>query len=78
MLLQPYETITTVLPYQPFIQQQEQFKSGIELSELCSTIVQLLTGGNISWDLERQMNFSIFCNKLVIEMNIPEPVVYTR
>lgn len=58
-------------PYYPM------YKSGTELSELCSTVVQILCRGDVSWDLDRQMNFSIFCNQLVTQMNIPAPVVYT-
>lgn len=53
-------------------------KSGIELSELCSSIIQTLCGGNITWDMDRQMNFSIFCNRMLMQIDVPEPVVYTR
>ncbi|GAA5807117.1 hypothetical protein MFLAVUS_000468 [Mucor flavus] len=52
-------------------------KSGIELSELCSSIIQTLCGGNITWDMDRQMNFSIFCNRMLMQIDVPEPVVYT-
>ncbi|KAG2211593.1 hypothetical protein INT47_008689, partial [Mucor saturninus] len=53
------------------------FKTGIELSELCCSIVQTLCGGNITWDMDRQLNFSIFCNRLLLQIDIPPPVVYT-
>lgn len=52
-------------------------KSGMELSELCSTIVQALCGGG-AWDIDRQMNFTLFCNRLLIQIDIPSSVVYTR
>ncbi|GAA5797293.1 hypothetical protein HPULCUR_002674 [Helicostylum pulchrum] len=48
-------------------------KSGIELSELCSSIVQTLCGGNITWDMDRQMNFSIFCNRMLMQIDVPGP-----
>lgn len=53
-------------------------KTGIELSELSSSIIQTICGGNLAWDMERQMNFSIFCNRILMQIDIPAPVVYTR
>jgi hypothetical protein len=54
------------------------YKEGYELSELCSTIARIMCDGSLLWDLDRQLNFSLFCNRLLIQMNIPAPVVYTR
>ncbi|CAO3615841.1 unnamed protein product [Mucor hiemalis] len=69
-----YATTTTTTVLSPYY---SIYKSGVELSELCSTVVQILCRGDVSWDFDRQMNFSIFCNQLVTQMNIPAPVVYT-
>jgi hypothetical protein len=71
---QHYVSQQQYLPPQP----QSLFKSGVELSELCSITVQTLCGGNITWDIDRQMNFSLFCNRLLMQIDIPTPVVYTR
>jgi hypothetical protein len=57
---------------------QHRYKEGYELSELCSTIARIMCDGNLLWDMDRQLNFSLFCNRLLIQMNIPAPVVYTR
>jgi CHASE2 domain-containing sensor protein len=54
------------------------FKTGIELSELCSTMIQSLLGGTMSWDINRQLNLSLFCNRLITQIDIPAPVVYMR
>lgn len=53
-----------------------KLKSGLELSELCSTTIRTLCGGSLLWDMDRYMNFSLFCNQLIIQMNIPPLIVY--
>ncbi|KAI8380259.1 hypothetical protein BD560DRAFT_387608 [Blakeslea trispora] len=56
---------------------QPSLKSPNELSELCSTVVKILCGGNLMWDMDRLMNFSLFCHRLVVELNLSTSVVYT-
>ncbi|KAI8085814.1 uncharacterized protein B0P05DRAFT_533834 [Gilbertella persicaria] len=49
----------------------------IQLSDLCSNVVKILCGGNLMWDMDRLMNFSLFCNRLVVQLDISAPVIYT-
>ncbi|KAI7902110.1 uncharacterized protein BX663DRAFT_455650 [Cokeromyces recurvatus] len=58
-------------------EQKSGYKSDVELPGLCSFIIQALCGGNLMWDIAKFMNFTLFCNQLLTELNIPISVVYT-
>ncbi|KAI9480304.1 MAG: hypothetical protein EXX96DRAFT_607192 [Benjaminiella poitrasii] len=53
------------------------YKSDIELSGLCTFMIRMLCGGNLMWDMDKVVNFTLFCNRLITQLNIPPPVVYT-
>lgn len=49
-----------------------------DLSVMSQKVIRLLCCGNTIWDMDRITNFSSFCDRLMLQIDIPEAVVYTR
>ncbi|KAI8637920.1 hypothetical protein BD408DRAFT_374339, partial [Parasitella parasitica] len=48
-----------------------------DLSVMSQKVIRLLCCGNTIWDMDRITNFSNFCDRLMLQIDIPKSVVYT-
>ena len=69
---------TTILPPTPLQQQRLLLSAPNDLSVMSQKVIRLLCCGNTIWDMDRITNFSNFCDRLMLQIDIPESVVYTR
>ncbi|KAK4509089.1 uncharacterized protein ATC70_007439 [Mucor velutinosus] len=60
------------LPEHPFL-----LSAPNDLSVMSQKVIKLLCCGNTIWDMDRIANFSSFCDRLMLQIDIPEAVVYT-
>lgn len=65
-------------PPSPLPQQPLLLSTPNDLSVLSQKVIRLLCCGNTIWDMDRITNFSTFCDRLMLQIDIPESVVYTR
>ncbi|KAL7314665.1 hypothetical protein PS15m_006208 [Mucor circinelloides] len=64
-------------PPSPLPQQPLLLSTPNDLSVLSQKVIRLLCCGNTIWDMDRIINFSTFCDRLMLQIDIPESVVYT-
>lgn len=72
------QTIISPPSQQQQQQQQLLLSTPNDLSVMSQKVIRLLCCGNTIWDMDRITNFSNFCDRLMLQIDIPESVVYTR